>query len=864
MELIERGSFLTALISQFGKVSKNEGRCIFVSGEAGIGKTSLIKAFCNEVKDKCNVYHGICDALFTPRPLAPLYDVLLQLGKNIPEGNIDITNRTVFFTNFLHELNDRKKVNVIVFEDIHWADEATLDFIKFLARRITQLKCLFILTYRNTEIHSSHPLRNIMGQLNPDSFTRIELMPLSKHAVEKMAEERGYNGEDVFRITNGNPFYVTEILASYSHGIPDNIKDSILSVYNKMNEKTKHVWEILSVLPTAFEMYYLDKLDASYIPAVQDCIDSKILIVDKERILFKHELYRRTIESSLSPLARIALNKKILDLLLESFEENQATERIIHHAKNANEYDLVVKYAPMAAKHAASLGAHIEAARLYLTAIEYHQGNDEDILIQFYESYAYECYLTNQAREAIIYTARALDIWKKKNNIEKIGNSMRFLSRLWWWNGNWNRAESLAKEAIEILDNQPSSKAKAMAYSNLAQLKMLTEKLDECLYWGEKAIVIAKELNDEETLSHALNNVGTVEMTQGSIEKGNELLQQSLAIALKNSYNEHAARAYTNLGCNWVILKNYKEAEKFFEEGIQYCEERDLDAWASYMLSWKATLKLETGHWKEAYSLAESLLKNEAQTPIVRIIVLVVAATIKMRRGEDDALRQLMDAKAMASESMESQRILPVLSAMLEYEWITGSIVIDDKILDSGKATIADSETIYGNQEFVFWLSKARKQNLTLKNIKGGYDIDTTASALKTAAFWERAGNPYEEALALFETSDDNKRKAIAIVQRLGATAVYERMKFEMRRSGIKKIPRGIRKTTQSNPEFLTDRELDVLRLLQEGLHNKEIAGRLFISAKTVDHHISAILYKLEVNSRTKAVHEAEKLGIIK
>jgi len=398
----------------------------------------------------------------------------------------------------------------------------------------------------------------------------------------------------------------------------------------------------------------------------------------------------------------------------------------------------------------------------------------------------------------------------------------------------------------------------------MAQLKMLTEKLDECLYWGEKAIKIAKELNDEETLSHALNNVGTVQMTQGLKEKGNELVRQSLEIALKNSYNEHAARAYTNLGCNWLILKNYPEAERFFEEGLRYCEERDLDVWASYMLSWRASLKLETGHWKEAYKIAEDLLKNEAQSPMVKITALVVVATVKIRRGEENGLPQLMDAKTMATENMESQRILPVLSALLEYEWITGSIVIEDNILNAAKGTIAGSETIYGSPEFVFWLRKARKEKLTLKNRRDGYGIDGTTSALKAAAFWENAGNPYEEALALFETSDDNKRRAIEIVQQLGATAVYERMKFEMRKSGIKKIPRGIRKTTQSNPEFLTDRELEVLRLLHEGLHNREIAARLFISTKTVDHHISGILYKLEVNSRTKAVHEAEKLGIIK
>jgi hypothetical protein len=204
-------------------------------------------------------------------------------------------------------------------------------------------------------------------------------------------------------------------------------------------------------------------------------------------------------------------------------------------------------------------------------------------------------------------------------------------------------------------------------------------------------------------------------MTQGSTGKGNELLQQSLVIALKNSYNEHAARAYTNLACNCVMLKNYAEAEKFFAEGIPYCEERDLDSWASYMLSWKARLKLETGHWREAYNIAEGLLKNETQSPVIKIIVLVIVATVKMRRGEEDALRQLMEAKTIASESVESQRILPVLSALLEYEWITGSLVIDDKTLDTVKTRITGSETIYGNEEFVFWLKKARKQKLSPK-----------------------------------------------------------------------------------------------------------------------------------------------------
>ena len=220
------------------------------------------------------------------------------------------------------------------------------------------------------------------------------------------------------------------------------------------------------------------------------------------------------------------MNKKILDLFLENFEEHGDTERIIHHAKNANEYYLVVHYAPLAAKRDACLGAHIEAAKLYLSAIEYYQGNDKDVLLEFYESYAYECYLTNQVKEAIIYAGKALQLWQEKNDREKTGNTLRFLSRLWWFEGNRKRAEQYAGQAIEVLDPQTASRAKAMAYSNMSQLKMLSEQSEECIFWGEKAIAMAKELGDEEILSHAFNNVGDVQTrVPATQEKGMDLLK---------------------------------------------------------------------------------------------------------------------------------------------------------------------------------------------------------------------------------------------------------------------------------------------------------------------------------------------------
>jgi DNA-binding CsgD family transcriptional regulator len=865
MELIERTGFLTILQSHFKTVAKGEGHCVFVTGEAGIGKTSLVKAFCKELTDDASIYVGTCDALFTPRPLAPLYDILFQMRNDLSQMNPDIDDRPSFFTKFLQEINNQKGTTILIFEDIHWADEATLDFIKFLARRITMVRCLFILTYRDNEIHTRHPLRTVLGQLNPGSFTRMQLPPFTKEAVDKLAKEKGYNGENIYSVTGGNPFYVNEILAGYSAGVPDNIKDSILSVYNRLDENTKRIWELLSVMPTGFQLNELEMMEPQFAESIENCLDTKILIIDKGTIFFKHELYRRTVESSLSPLLRIALHKKILSLLLDSFELNGKIEQIIHHAKNANDYDLVIKYAPDAARQAASVGAHVESAKLYLSAIEYYQGNDADLLISIFEGYAYECYLTNQIKEAIIYTGRALNLWKKKNELGKIGNAMRFLSRLWWFDGNRKQAESFARQAIDVLKDQPACSAKAMAYSNMSQLKMLSDEPEECIHWGNKAIAMAKELGDDEILSHALNNVGDVQIRITATWKdGLALLQESLAIALNNSYHEHAARAYTNIAHNGILTRQYGVALENIDAGIRYCEERDLDSWTTYLLSSRARMLLDTGKWKEADRLSNELLHDECVSPLVRMIALVITGTIQMRKGDDGAFSILQEAISIAMGTMELQRIIPALVAAMECEWITGREFIPHEVLDETIKMTKHMGNRYENAEFAYWLRKARRIQLSTRETFEGFEMFDRVSAYKAAQLWEKAGCPYHHALALYEGSDDDKKRAITIIHDLGADAVYEKLKMEMRSSGIRSIPRGMRKSTQSNPASLTDRELDVLQLLNQGMQNKEIAAALFISAKTVDHHISSILFKLDVNTRVKAVQEAVRLEIIK
>ena len=866
MKLIERERYLSILTNGFEQIKAGKGHCFFVLGEAGVGKSLLIKNFMNGIESPpCDIYSGACDSLFTPRPLAPVLDLAMQLKSGWVQKMDSNSSRSELFTQFLEELSQREKPAVLIFEDIHWADEATVDFIKFLARRISRTACMFILTCRDTEFHGAQMVTQVISELPVDSFTRMYLPPFTQEAVYKLAEEKGYSGENLFTLTNGNPFFVNEILESYSPGIPDNVKDSVLSIFNRQKGSTKNLWQIFSVVPDGLKINMLDQIDPEWEEALELCMGSKILITKNDRILFKHELYRRTIEESLSPFKRIKLNKLVLDLFLPHFKQNGEVEKIIHHAKNANINALVFKYAPSAAKKASKLGAHMDASKLYFTAIQYADTQDEEDLVRLYEAYAYECFLTNQIKEGIVYQGKALQIWKKKQFTECIGNSLWFLSRLWWFDGNRNQAEKFAYESVVLLEDELNSVAKGMAYSNLSQLKMFADQKEACIVWSKKAIEVADDLGDPGIMSHAMNNMGTV-LWDGNedTDQGKKYLYESLRIAVENGLDEHTARAQSNIILRLILVKDYATAQKQVEESILYCEERDLSSSRNFKFFLQAKILFETGKWKEAEAVLEGLLQQMTQPSAVKIGALTILTKIKIRRGDQDCDHYLKITKNMAFQIGEYLRIIPLALACLEYEWLTGLPVLSDEELTICRNLLKAADTGSLNGEFAYWYQKSRGEDIQIDRPYIGFDLSTNDKKKAALTFWNALPCPFEKALVLMEGDESDKKQALIEFQELGAVAFAEKLKKIMRSTGIKSIPRGKRASTLNNPAQLTNREIDVLALLKDGAQNKEIAGSLFISPKTVDHHITSLLFKLDVSSRTKAVAEAIRLGILK
>jgi len=866
MELLERDSYLHNLANCYQQVSNGNGHTVFLAGEAGVGKTSLVNHFIKSKEKEATIYSGACDSLFTPRPLGPLFDIAGQIGSDFASLVRNEKDRSQIFAVLIQELTKSNKPFILVFEDIHWADEATVDLIKFLARRIQRCHCLFLITYRDDEIHLRHPLKTLFADLPSNNFSKLTLERLSREAVNRLALAKGYaSGDEVYFLTSGNSFYVTEILANYSPGIPERVKDSVLAVFHSKEERMQALWELLSILPSRIEFGLVKQIEKEYPNGIDECIRSGVIVNRQEYLSFKHELYRIAIEESLSIYRRKALHQKVLKLLLDNPVLSANRSQLLHHARFDDDKELVAGLAPQAAREAADLGAHIEASKLYAVAIE-HTDKASPLLVELYERHAYECYLTNQIAAAMHSQQEALSIWRERKDPLRIGDTLRFLSRILWFQGQCDEVEVLALESVQVLENGFPTRERALAYSNLSQLNMLADDPDKTLEWGNKAIDLSIRLNDQEVLCHALNNAGAILMKFPPTEKeGEEKLTQSLSIALENKLHEHAARAYTNLSTMCVLSKQYKQADHFFSEGIKYCEKRDLNSWTYYMLSEKIGMLLEKGFWKEAEDIATSLYNNPFHPSIVRIGAIVTLARLKIRRGEFEAATRLIkEGKPYAKLTGEAHRIIPLLTAHLELCWINNEPLPLMEMQEAEARYFPKKTFSWHYTEFAYWKYKCGFP-IPPKEIElnGAYCEEMNGHCEIAASQWKELGCNYQQALALTEGNEEDQKQALYLLDELGATATHSFLKSKMKLRGVKSIPRGLRESTRGNPSQLTNRQIDVLHLLKEGLQNAEIADKLFISAKTVDHHISAILSKLGTNTRTKAVSEARRLGIL-
>ena len=861
--LIEREDELESLRHLFELAKGGKGQVALIMGEAGIGKSSLISEFRSTISKSGEAFRWIsggCEAMFTPRTLGLIHDIAPSLGSTVETELQTGENRSQLFNAVLSSL-PADEPTILVCEDLHWADHATLDLLKFIARRMSILPVLLLVTFRDDEVGVTHPLAQVLGDL-PAHFTRrLQLRPLSQEAVAHMARAHELDNERLYEVTNGNPFYVSELLGSDAKEtyVPASIRDAVTQRLGKLTTDERKFLEGMSVVPGSVTYSFLEKLfgDEAFELATQ-CVIKQLLVEEGAHVKFRHELARLATLDRLPPARRRAYHANCLNVLT-SGEGVPALDKVVHHASGAYNGGIVLQYAPEAAKAAARAGSHREAAAHYATALRFVDDAPPELAAELYESWAYEAALSDRIDEEVLEARRhALTLWRALGQQDKVGQNLRHLSRLHWYRGESTEATRFSDQAIRVLESIEASSERTMAYSLRSQLHMLNDKMDEAIEWGERALSAEDQFTNADIRAHALNNVGTAKVFRGDTS-GLPYLQESLDLSLTNGLHEHAARAYNNLAEYAVEFYQFDLAETTLSDGLAFDTERDLDAWTHYLSGRLAQLRLEQGRIDDAIRIAEGVAAIERLSLLMKLPAQLVYARAKMRRGDKDVQSIMLDALANSVATDELQYIVPARLTIIEWAWLHELNDQATEHLNTLLELSADDRHPWNIGSVAIW---AKRFGMAFQDVAGlpePFTLELAGDHQGAAKAWQSLGANYAGALALLAGGDAaDLSEASSIAQEIGAqSAIAKANSLASSLGETIKTPsakRGPYKASRTHPLGLTAKEQVVLGYLSKGLSNREIADELSRSQRTIEHHVSSILDKLKATNRMAAV----------
>ncbi len=845
MGLLEREDQLAALAAARDEAAAGRGSAVLVSGEPGIGKTALLTRFAGELDGGTRLSWGNCDDLAIPRPLGPFRDIAgfpsleRALVSDAPAHGVHAA--------LLEDLAAGPAPTVLVIEDVHWADQATLDAIAVVGRRVRSLPVLMVLTFRSGELGPSHPLPAALDALRGSVSHYLQLAPLSRSAVTALA---GEDADRVYAATGGNPFFVTELVAAEPGELPPSVANAVLGRASRLGDAARRLVELVAMVPTRVPALVLDVVMPGWPEAAEEPERRHILQVAPGHVSFRHELARTAVRSTV-PVARRRLLHAELMRALEAVGADPS--EVVHHAEEAGDLDAVAAYAPLAARRAAALESNREARSHYARALDFADRLPPAERARLHEEAAVAAYTVDELEEAFASLRRAMELYREVGDGAALGRCLRVLSRFHWYVGDGPAARSAAEEAIGVLEPLGDTVELAGAYSGLSQLAMLAGDDGAAVSWGERAVELARRLGADAVTAHALVNMGSVRTQQDPDD--HELILEAHELADAAGERHEATRALVNLSFAAIAWVRSEKAWTYIGRALEYAEEHQVETLLLYARVMTAWLHAKRGEWDEAEGIVRGAGGGDS---VPSLLADTVLAELAVRRGDDDAAERLASLADRAERTGELQRSWPVLQLEAERHLTSG-----------GPAPLARFAAARDLMSRTPGWSEA---NVAAWGRVAGIDMGLASVAhepfaamiagewRRAAAAFGAAGWEYDRALMLTLTDDEDALVgALETARRLGAGPLEARAARRLTELGHR-VPARARTETLANPAGLTGRQLEVADLLAQGLTNKEIAVRLGLSVRTVEHHVEAVLAKLGAGSRRAAARRYAEL----
>jgi DNA-binding CsgD family transcriptional regulator len=509
-----------------------------------------------------------------------------------------------------------------------------------------------------------------------------------------------------------------------------------------------------------------------------------------------------------------------------------------------------LKYGPAAGELAASLGAHREAAAQYARVVRHAGHLAPGERAELHERQAASCYLTDQYDEGIAALEQALELRRLEGNRVREGEVLTKLSNFLWCPGRVEASRHAGREAVSLLETLPPGRELADAYLNLAFLSA------DAVGWATKALGQAEALGDEELVVVARMRIAANDPGDRGLRRLEQVVEQAAP------FPKAFADGHLDLTLKALGLGRARDAARYAAAGIDFCADHGYELTRLYLLMSRAWLELERGQWDAAAQDAGTILGIHRTSISPRIAALCVLALVRARRGDPGWSELLDEAWNLAEPTGEVHRLGPVAAAWAETSWLAGDsegvAAATERVLD--QALALGTEPLLG--QLAGWRLLAGLDAEVSPRASEAHRLQAAGEWAAAAALWLELGSPYQAALAFGQAGDEESlRRSLELLQGLEARPAAAIVARRLREQGARRLPRGPRPATRSNPYGLTARELEVLGLLAAGLRNSDIAARLVLSERTVHHHVAAVLRKLGVRTRAEAAAQATRLG---
>ncbi len=889
--LVERAAELELLDRCFDGARRGAGTAVMVCGSAGSGKTSLVEAFLASLDEEetPTVLWSGCDDLIAPRPFGPFRDMIHGNGL-LPDELAIEPNQEDLLVSLLGLLDRPSRPAIVVVEDAHWADDASIDVMRYLARRLVSLHAMLIVTARvegrDDDAGGGHPVRGLLTGSSSSAPVRIDLGPLSLEAVATLGGESHLDARYLHEVSGGNPLLVHQLLAADPDDTTRLARETLMSRAACLSGDGRSALQTLAVLPKGAAPTLIRTLFSEQPGALHEAEGTGLLVSTTSDIRFRHELARTAVLEAMSFGERMVATDRVLAALTDAGEDPKV---LVHIARAAGDGPLATRFALDVLDRGLAPNDHPGAWVLSRIALECTAKLPAERVAWLHATAAVAGRGISRHDEAMHHAERAVQLLttvaaeddggsdKRRSATERsLASAWMTLADLQGDAGDHLRARTALRNAREVLDGVPPCEESVRCTTRLAAAALVGGELNRSVELANSAVELAEANAWAAELVHALTVRG---LAAGGTATGpgREDLARATELGALHGPTDHHVLALLGSADGYLRGTETADAERVADEAARTCAENGLKRLGFQARVHLAQVLIHRGRTAEAEKLANTLIDETADPAVIDCGAEATLARIMVRRGDEQAEESVERAWSAAVATGEIEKLAFAGISRLEFLWVEG-----------------DEETLRQFARYLIGLGdRHRHHRLRAEALRAlhrlGDDIGAGdpgeapaerdwpfegcpppfAAALAgdhrlAAELWETAGEPYEQALELIESTEAAAAfQGLRLLDRTGATRTADQARHRLRKEGLQGVPRGPRRSLDGAVPILTGRQIEVLKLIARGLTNAEIADELYVARRTVDNHVSAILFRLGAKGRSQAVDEAVSSGLI-